>query len=501
MIINLRLLDIYAYTIRRSLGVEQAFSPAPREESENEADGRPAPERVSTPPRDPPPSRPVPSSIPRAATDPAQPRQPEVVKEWEAIFHMNGRRGLQQAFYAYAKAQLRDANTQEEWRVIESNASWNHLLRDEKDGTNHVLTLLHTLPDFMILTLLRGELAYRCESDAKVATYVKEHMSLNLGPGIYLNILHDHDGRWLSSKEMSTVLDTLDAYVDGDGSGSPTTLQMQIDQAIYPWPRVGNKVRWLTSEPAPIVLKDWIKSARETYCSNVADQTERFISCPTEVGWAANVDDRCKRHLKNTGTTYIFGLLQAVLRSPPPIGPAFPPPLQVLLFPLWERNEVLCRVGEIVGSLLCHSYWYLGGYNPSFAGCFQWDDDTASLQDVTPPQSTRAIWINSLRVMWSRLEFDKPLLEDILKRHDWSQDEKREKWGQLNAVNKERDELEAERRKLQAEADVNLNVSSTQRDREVAEALKGLSLVQKKLDNVVSDNKEWRKHFAGSEKP
>ena len=490
------------------------LTPAPGEESEDEADVRQAPERVSTPPPDPPLQRPVPSSIPPAATDPRQPRQPAVVQEWEAIFHIDGRRGLQQAFYAYARAQLNDANKHEKWRLSNSKASWNYLLQDEKEGTNHVLTLLHTLPDFIILTLLRGELAYQRKKDAKVAKFVMDHMSLNNWPGIYINILHGHDGRWLSSKEMSTVLDTLDDYVDGDATGSPTALQKQIDQRISSWKRVGKKVRWLTSERAPTVLKDWIGNARETYCSNVADQTEPFISCPTEVGWAANVQGRCKAHMKNTGTTYIFGLLHAVLRSPPPHGPAFPSPLQVLLFPLWERNEVLCRVAEIVGSLLCHSYWYLGGFNSFFAGGFKWDADSSGLKDVTPPGSTKSNWTNSARIFWSRLEFDKPLIEEIQKRRDWDdaiydatripeltaeleavKKEKREKESEANAVRKACDKLEADNEKLQEKLDSSLNVSSTQRDREIEESLKDLSLVQEKLDNFNASSKQWFKHY------
>ena len=34
---------------------------------------------------------------------------------------------------------------QEEWQTMNASASWNHLLQDEKNETNH-------LPDFMILT-------------------------------------------------------------------------------------------------------------------------------------------------------------------------------------------------------------------------------------------------------------------------------------------------------------------------------------------------------------
>lgn len=506
----------HTYGSRGAFQLGRFLTPAPGEESEEEADvSRQAPERVATPPPDPPPQRPVPSSIPQTGTDPTQPTQPAIVKEWEAIFHIDGRKGLQQAFYAFAKAELGDASRQEKWRTSNSSASWNYLLRDEKEGTNHVLSLLHTLPDFMILTLLRGELAYRIEKDTTVAKYVRDHMSLANWPGIYLNILHDHGGRWLSSQRMSKVLDILDQYVDGDGSGIPTAMQIQIDQRISPWKRVENRLRWLTSDRASTILKDWIQNARETYCSNVADLTEPFISCPTEVGWATDVKDRCKAHLRNTGTTYTFGLLHAVLRQPPPSGPGFPPPLQVLLFPVWKRDESLCRVAEIVGALLCHSYWYLGGLNPFFAGGFRWEADvTTGIQKVIPPASTQSVWANSARIFWSRREFDKPIIEEIQKRRDWSdviydatrieeltaeleavRKDKREKWGQVNAVNKEIDELKAEHKQLQDKLDTGLNVSSTQRDREVEECLEQMSLVQEKLDDFVATNQQRLKRY------
>ena len=210
--------------------------------------------------------------------------------------------------------------------------------------------LLHFLPDFMILALLRGELAYRYENDAEVTSYVNDHMSLEDLPGIYISVLHDHDGRWLSGDDMFKALDILEQYVEGDGSSDPTSLQIQIDSQLSDWAAEEKKIRWLPSDRAKLVLKDWIQNARKIYCSNVTDSTEPFLSCPTEVGWAVEVKSRCKQTLTNTDAPYIFGLLNAVLRQSQPDGPGFPPPLQVLLFPVRKRDELLGRVAEIVGS-------------------------------------------------------------------------------------------------------------------------------------------------------
>ena len=85
-----------------------------------------------------------------------------------------------------------------------------------------------------------------------------------------------------------------------------------------------------------------------------------------EVGQAIRVSHRAKDHLENTGTNAMFGFMNAWTRYRC-ITP-FPAPAQFLLFRVWRKDNNLLNMAEIVGSILCSSYWYMGGLNPQMAG-------------------------------------------------------------------------------------------------------------------------------------
>lgn len=476
------------------------LTPAPGREVEEEA------ERVVTPPLHPPPRTPLPSSMPRTGTNPTEPMRPKIVREWEAMFDMQGRKGLQIAFYDFARAQLEAIDKQEEWQTMNASASWNHLLQDEKNGTNHVVGLLHFLPDFMILALLRGELAYRYKNDAQIISYVNDHMPLEDWPGIYINVLHDHDGRWLSGDNMSRTLNILEQYVQGGWSRDPTSLQIQIDNQLSEWAAEEQKIRWLPSDRAKLVLKDWIQNARKIYCSDVTDPTEPFLSCPTEVGWAVQVKSRCKQTLTNTDTPYLFGLLNAVLRQSQPDGPGFPPPLQVLLFPVWKRDEAICRIAEIVGSLLCQSYWFLGGLSCEYAGGMRWDAENNDLvkdEDLYPPSSTQPQWESNAEIICRRLAFCKPLEADRQKQRDWEQimydaTMVPELAAELEAIRKENQRLQSQANAVREETKKLEAFNERMRIQQVAgikEGLEILSRLEKNLEEFEASKEQIQKDY------
>ena len=88
-----------------------------------------------------------------------------------------------------------------------------------------------------------------------------------------------------------------------------------------------------------------------------------------EVGWAQDINIRLKDHVNNNSATPLFGLVNAISRqSAIDGGAAFPPPVQLILFPIWEDDEDLKKIGEILGSVLCSSYWIYGGLNDAWAG-------------------------------------------------------------------------------------------------------------------------------------
>lgn len=88
-----------------------------------------------------------------------------------------------------------------------------------------------------------------------------------------------------------------------------------------------------------------------------------------EVGWAQDINTRLKAYVNNNPTTPLFGLVNAISRqSTAEGGAAFPPPMQLVLFPIWKADPELKNIGEILGSVLCSSYWINGGLNYASAG-------------------------------------------------------------------------------------------------------------------------------------
>lgn len=464
-------------------------------------------------PPDPPEPRPLPSEKPRLTrSDPSVPQRPEVAEKWEAAFLVHGRTGLQEAFYAYADEQLSELYTRPHEEIENARASWGYLLRDRTEETNLVRNLLHTLPDCIILALLKGELPRQMKTVPEVTNFVDEHMQLTPYPGIYINLLHDRDGRWLSSDDMETLLDMMEDYASSDGKGEPTREQALIDRQITGWNAdkkdKGKKIRWLQSDRQPIMIRKWVELARSRYCNNATDPTEPFTSCPTEVGWATNPVTRCKQHESNTGTTFLFGLPHGILRmSPSSGGFGWGPPTQLLLFPLTARNETMCRVAEVVGSLLSLSYWFLGGFNTFFGGGFSWAADTGG-DDVRPPTSTALDWGYNAQTFVRRLGFEDPkfsdaekakryddLVADALAYEDTNNqlDETRVAHEELTEHEEARKaEIQEKRKEVEALRKQVKDMSGSTLDPELEDLMGEIALVAEKGRKRKADMEEWR---------
>ena len=224
-------------------------------------------------------------------------------------------------------------------------------------------------------------------------------MKLDVTPGIYANFLHSADGSWLSSSDVEKLITTMENYMVVEPSGEPRRDQSALDERFSKFTAQSgqSKIRWLpgkagTPTRAEVMIRQWISLTRETHCNNPTDPHTAFPTTPSEVGWSVNVLSRCREHMMTTGTTYIFGLLSTICRSPRPGGFGFPGPMQVFLFPIWTRDERLCRTAEIVGSLLCRSYSYLGGTNVWHAGGMQWDTEGSKSDLELHPQSRHGIY-------------------------------------------------------------------------------------------------------------
>ena len=246
-------------------------------------------------------------------------------------------------------------------------------------------------------------------------------MGLTYDPSIYLNLLRGNDGRFLSSDDMGKLLDRMALYLRQDAQPRPdqTEIDNRFDSSWRPKP--GNQLRYRPSDRSQLVINQWIKLAREIYCTNPTDSTTASRLVPSEVGWATSAVDRCKAHAKND-TNSLFGLVQAILNLRPSQGGfSHPPPMQVVLFYLWKRDKGLCRVSEIVGSLLARSYWTLGGLNAYFAGGFPFSDEDAQAPSTKtgPPASNAQNWSHNAKLVWRRLTFEDDRPEPEKTAQDW----------------------------------------------------------------------------------
>ena len=379
--------------------------------------------QMSLPPPSPPPLRVWPSERPPPSrSDPrgSNPMRPPIVNHWVAVYNIEGRRGIQEEFYKFAQMRLDSLDSRILDGLTRSNErkSWELLLRDKEERTHLVATLLALLPDKVILALLQGELPIQCKEDPDVRRFVVKHMQPEETPGIYVNLLHNADFRWLSSQDVKALIARLERYLEVEPTGLPRADQRAVDTRFGVWNSESkkSKVRWLQAGRAEGIIREWIETVMEIYCKNPTDTTTAFRMGPAEVGWAINIKARCKQHAINSSTTYIWALLNAICRESKSSGGfAFPKPMQLVLFPIWERDEMLCKVGEVVGSMLCSSYWYLGGLNCFHAGGMNWDQEGGNRPeaDLRPKSSHK--WSDNFRRVQQRLDFIRPLDEETLK--------------------------------------------------------------------------------------
>ncbi|KAI4264920.1 MAG: hypothetical protein L6R35_007273, partial [Caloplaca aegaea] len=312
--------------------------------------------------------QPNPPSFTPDCTDPSPDNPFRTIRQVRLFncFRAVGRSGI--ARYLYDECKIEADNPKRNW------ASWGKILKDREDFEHNVELLLSMLPDAVIVSLIKGTFAYDIEHDSKVHYYYTKFMGSSGHPGIYLNIIayprvaigpQTHPGRWLSPRQVSTLCDAYLAYIDN----TDPALNDAVDEQFG---GTAGSRRWAENDRQITVGKAWIEEVRKQYCDNIApnDMDKHHVKAPTEIGWALDVKNRIPQHAENSSTTPIFGYNNAFTRLPiNKRGFGFTwQPRSAMLFPVWRRDQLTAEVGEILGTLLTGSYWYLGGYNGFSAG-------------------------------------------------------------------------------------------------------------------------------------
>ncbi|KAK0510737.1 hypothetical protein JMJ35_007169 [Cladonia borealis] len=322
--------------------------------------------------------QPLPTPPPLQTTpDPNDPIQSK--HQWKMLYAFLswGRLGLSKVIYQEARARASD------------HGSWDLLAQDETKEL-YVYQLLNLLPDAIIISLIKNTLAFDYHNDLEVKRFVvSDMMPKEMLPmaGIYVNIarrskiglmpnvIDRNAGRWLTSNQVKRLIQKVEIYLANKQDPNSLAWNSAIDNAFGRFnPSSSATGRRFTLPPnsaSAAKVKEWLEIIEHQYCTNI-DQSDLdipFRRCPMEIGWAQDIGSRLKAHISNNNTTPLFGLVNAISRqSIVEGGAAFPSPMQLILFPIWKDDMDFKKIAEILGSVLCSSYWIYGGLNYAWAG-------------------------------------------------------------------------------------------------------------------------------------
>lgn len=325
-------------------------------------------------------------------------------------FRTQHQRRMMDAFIAHQRRGLRDEILEEarrRWTSIgkgSKTSSWYAIIEDEDvDKTGYTLQLLLQLPDCIIKSLIQNTLPLDYANNSDVRSFVIRHMGTNKPyAGIYVNIptraprrgslplsgVHG-TGEFLSSDEAERLIQRVERYIAN--KSADYVENYKVDNC-FKTPKTASDISERKFNPTNARWQEWLQEFRSIYCRNVpvSERSTHFRRCPMEVGWSQNMYKRLKDHVENGSTTAIFGVVNAMTRQPTTQGGfGFPEVWQLALFSVWKRDPKLARVAEVVGSMLCSSYWCYGGLNISEAGY--------STITTTTPEFDDPLWDESVR--------------------------------------------------------------------------------------------------------
>lgn len=120
------------------------------------------------------------------ASDPEQPVQLQSQLEMIQAFEYDGRFGLYREIYRQAKMQ-RDSEASGRGASLRNDSSWQKLLDDQTSGRNLVYHLLMTLPDEVIVSLIKNTIVHDSLRKPAVRFFFRNRSAWK-GPGISANV-------------------------------------------------------------------------------------------------------------------------------------------------------------------------------------------------------------------------------------------------------------------------------------------------------------------------
>ncbi|KAL8761583.1 MAG: hypothetical protein Q9184_002291 [Pyrenodesmia sp. 2 TL-2023] len=278
---------------------------------------------------------------------------------------------------------------------------------DRDNEAFQVVSLLNTLPPDVTISLIQGTLAYDLLRNESTKDFYDQFMQPDDHPGIFMRILarsdaslldtgDDDRGLWLSSAQVERILDAFEAYLLNISMGNDIDLNYTQEVALLEWTDTPEK-----KEQA----KEWCESMRLIYCDTVKamKHSDLHRRCPTEVAFSESLTAPASNPGQAAPITHISSFLNIfALFSKSHGGFEFGAPSTALLFPIWEKDDQLARIAEILGSRLTGSEIRFGGYNAANAG-----DLTITLHqhDSTFPNAANTSWERATDNMYGRIEY------------------------------------------------------------------------------------------------
>ena len=236
----------------------------------------------------------------------------------------------------------------------------------------------------MLEPLIKNTLMSVMHQSVKLKTFVEQEMKNPHCAGVYANFLHrpsnirpagslmpvpiPHRGRGLDADQTAELCDVVEEYLRPTATGNQLSLQMdalippktayQRQKAVDPYQRRYASKSW----------DIWLDRTRMFYVSSVSQMEPKipFVRAPTEVDYSQYIDKRWSKHVDNSGTNPIFGLVNAWVRKR--VDPPIPGPTQLVVFPVWKLDFDLLSLAKIVTSILLSAYFDEAGLNPVRAG-------------------------------------------------------------------------------------------------------------------------------------
>lgn len=307
---------------------------------------------------------------------------------------------------------------------------------------------------------------------------VQSELKIDTASGIYVNIIHlpqyrldptmntqnyerhPHAGRSLTLAQLMHVTNKMELYLDDSRESNEYAKEVDHQKSYTKKLDYGQgDHRYSLNDSQQRKITGWIETIREIYGDKydqivAADPDDPLLHTPMarcfmEVGWSQFVQRRLTNHLTHEGTTNLYGLFEAILER------EYGDTKFRFTVSQWHVIQLTssdhAQIGEILITLLCSSFSFIGGLNYSPPGQFNSDALDVDNQRDQVVRNQRRLWegrqimknlaIDKEKVnRTTRLEKNKLALPDLEKAVVEIDKEKAEKLAELKKLLEDEDE-------------------------------------------------------------